>query len=340
MKPKGAVILVLAIFGLLCADILVLDKDLTLYRNSLLTQTAATLPGGAEDSIIPIHSEAKRAYAVEFKDSLFLDSVVGYVRADYAENQDRLHLYDITIKEINMRFSPRLRKEYRVPRKVYIVINKWVYVALVKRGTVDTSYIKFNTYKKLKAIYKLADSLRHVARTLQPKDRSIKFLKMLAAVKSVKFSFKGIRISVTKKQAVNNPVWSYLSVERKDHFQNVIKKKYYKAKYYVHGRDVLYWIQKSDGLRTYRGLEEYRAHVQAIESRKQYVKKHQVTGLKAQAILSGKIVQDMTETDVVASISGPARKTRKAERFGTVQQIWFYPKYKLHFLDGKLLKWE
>jgi len=130
------------------------------------------------------------------------------------------------------------------------------------------------------------------------------------------------------------------SVERKNYFQDPFREKYYRAKYYVRGRDVLYWIQKSDGLRTYRSLEEYQAHDRDIESRKQYVKKHRVTGLQARAILSGKIVRDMTEADVVASIGRPARKTPKAERFGTVRQIWFYPKYKLHFLDGKLVKWE
>jgi hypothetical protein len=266
--------------------------------------------------------------------------VVGYVRADYADHEKRLQFYDIAVQERNMRFSSDFKIKYRAYRGINIVINRRSYVALVRRGTRDTSYIRFKTYKRMSAIYRQADSLKSAADKTRPKSRRREIIRKLVAVESMEFPFSAIRVAFTKNRAVENPVLTYLSVERKKYFQNAIKKKYFRAKYCFRGRDVLYWIQKSDGLRTYPSFEEYRAHVRDIENRKQYVKKHGLTGLKARAILSGKIIQGMTGADVVASIGSPARKTPKAERFGTVRQIWFYQKYKLHFLDGKLTKWE
>jgi hypothetical protein len=339
MKLKGFPIFILAVFGLLCADILVLDKGPALYRDSLLTQQAP-LPLGAGDSVVPIHSETKRAYVVEFKDSLFLDSVIGYVGADYAKNKNHLQFYDLAVQATNMRFSSNFKIKYRAFRRINIAVNRRSYVALVRRGTGDTSFISFNTYRRISAIYRQADSLKAVADKIHVKSRRRKIIRELVEVESAEFPVKGIRVALLEKKAVNNPDWTCLSVERKNYFKDATKKEYYRAKYYVRGRDVLYWIKKSDGLRTYRSFEAYLAHVRDVESRKQYVKKHRVAGPKARAILSGQIVRDMTESDVVASIGSPTRKTPRAERFGAVRQIWFYPKYKLHFLDGKLVKWE
>jgi hypothetical protein len=324
----------------LWSDILVIDKGIDLYHDSLLTRTATFLPIGTEPKVIKVHNETKLAYAVEFVDSLFLDSVVGYVSTRSMENKRALQFYSVSYGGKNLKYTSKFREMYEVKKDATIIINKFVYVAILKKGTIDTLFIKFSDYDKMARIESKLDSLKSVADKIWSKRRRRKVNRRIAQGTKKKFPVKAKTVKFTRKKAVQDPVFSHLLIDQNVFYQTTDKNKYNAAKYYLRGRKILYWIQKNDALMAYKDRAEYDAHVRLIDYRKQYMKEKKITGLKAKAILSGKIVMEMSEEDVVASIGEPVKRTPKVERFGTVQQIWYYKDFKLYFFDNELVKWE
>lgn len=322
------------------ADILVIDKEVELYQDSLLTKPVSFLPPGAEGAVIRIVDETKLACAVEFADSLFLDSVSGYVSSKASENKKELKIYDLKAEEKSLRYSGSFSQEYEILRNVNIILNKIIYVGLVKKGTVDTVFFPYEDLQRMDGVGKSMDSLRNEAEKARPAKKRKQLLDQITGMAEQKFTFNAVIVSLAEKQAIKNPVYSYLLVDQDKFLETREKEKFNFSKYYIRGRKILYWVQKGDEIRVYRDTSEYYAQQRLVEGRKQYVRENRVTGLKAKAILNGKIVMDMAANDVLASIGAPLRKSPQAERFGTVQETWFYKDFRLFFLDSKLVRWE
>ena len=324
-----------------CADILVIDKEVEFYQDSLLTKPVSFLPPSAEGKVIRVAGETKLAYAFEFLDSLFLDSVSGYVSAKAAENKKELVFFGIKIEEKGLRFSPEaLRYDYDIVRNVNIVIDKVIYVGLVRKGTVDTAFFPYADLQKMDDMGRSKDSLAAAAEKARPGMKRKQVLDEITSLSEQKIAFNAVTVKMIEKRAIKNPVLSYLLIDQDRYYENPSREKFNFANYYIRGRKNLYWIQKGDAMRVYQDTAAYYVEQRLIEGRKQYVRENNISGLTAKAILNGKIVLRMADKDVLASIGPPLRKSPPAERFGIVQSIWFYKDFKLFFLDGKLVKWE
>ncbi|OGJ90013.1 MAG: hypothetical protein A2268_12590 [Candidatus Raymondbacteria bacterium RifOxyA12_full_50_37] len=340
MYKISALFIIGILAGALAADILVIREDTPLFTDSTLYEKAAVLTLTDEPQIITIQSETENGYGVEFVDSLFLDSITGYVNARSLENKKEITFYSMAVVEGSLVYSQDFSVKYDLYRDGRVVLDKLVYVALCEKGTIDTVYCKYAFLEKIDAIEKKAkDLMAQIDKTKRAKTKK-KLITDLAAVQSQSFPIQTIKVQFSSPRMVKNPVLSYLMIDQEKFFEVASKDKFNACKYFVRGRKATYWIRKGSALRVYKDEAEYKAHVALIKGREDYVRTNKVTGLKAKAILTGKIVLDMTGPDVVASLGTPIDKTPEAERFGVLQQTWVYKDFRLIFFDGKLVKWE